>query len=70
MMTVTSEPCEINFRCEKGKLTLELRRGSGQEVQNQKSELTTRIEERIQEIPILQVRLGAARVAVQQSAGR
>jgi hypothetical protein len=70
MMALTSEPCEIAFRYEKGKLTLDLPRRSGQEVQNQKDDLTARIDERIQKVSYFWVRLKAARAAVQQSVGR
>jgi hypothetical protein len=47
VMTLTSEPCEIEFRREAGKLVINLRRRSGQEVQDKKDELTARIDERM-----------------------
>jgi hypothetical protein len=66
MMALASEPCQIDFRPEKGKLELHLQRRSGQEVQDQKHELTARIDERIQKVSDFRVEPGAL---VQQSAG-
>jgi hypothetical protein len=63
MMALTNEPCEIDFRSEKGKLTLDLRRPSGQEVRDQKDELTARIEEGIQKVADFRVRPDAAQAA-------
>jgi hypothetical protein len=59
MMTLMREPCEIDFCGENGKLTLDLRRRSGQEVQDQKNELTARIDEPVQKGCDFRVRLQA-----------
>jgi hypothetical protein len=48
-------------------LAIDLRRRSGQEVQDKKDELTARIDERIQKVSNFRGRLEAVRVAVQQS---
>jgi hypothetical protein len=70
MEAVTSEPREIDFRCEKGELALDLRRCSGQEVQDQRDEPTAWIDERIQKVSDFPVRLDAGPATVQQSTGR
>jgi hypothetical protein len=70
IMALTSESCELDFRYTKGKLALDPRRGSGQEVQIQKDNLMARIDESIQKESDFRVRLEAARAAVQQSVRR
>jgi hypothetical protein len=62
MMALKSEPCPVDFRCEKGKLALHLRRRSGQEVQNQKDEPTVRTNERIQKVSNFQIRAASNRI--------
>jgi hypothetical protein len=57
MMTLMREPCEIDFCGEKVKLALDLRRRSGKKVQDQKNELSTRIDEPIQKESDFRVRL-------------
>jgi chromosome segregation ATPase len=66
-MALTSERREIEGRCEKAKLALDLRRRSGQKVRDQKDELTARIDGRIQKVANLRAKLDAVHAAVQQS---
>jgi hypothetical protein len=42
MITLTNEPCKVNFRSEKGKLARDLQCRPGQELQDQKDELKAR----------------------------
>jgi hypothetical protein len=69
LLTLTGERGESDFRYEKGKLTLDLRRRSGQEVHDQKDELTAWIDGRIQKVSDFRPRVEAARATVQQSVG-
>jgi hypothetical protein len=50
MMALTSEPCEIDSRDKKRRPAVDLRRRSGQEVQDQKDELTAWADERVQKV--------------------
>jgi hypothetical protein len=67
---LTSEPCEIDFHCDKGKLALDLRRRSGHEVQNHKDELKSEIDECTQRVSDFWVGFETALEALQQSVGR
>jgi hypothetical protein len=69
MVALTNETCEIDFRQEKRKQARDLRRRSGQELQEQKDELASRIDELIQKVSDFRIRLEVARVAIQQSVG-
>jgi hypothetical protein len=69
MMTLMNNPFKIDFRYGKGKLAIDTRRSSGQEVQEQKDELIMRIDKRIQTVSNFRVRLEAAGAPVQQSVG-
>jgi hypothetical protein len=61
VMALTRKPCEIDFRYEKWKLSFDMRPCSEEEVQNQKDEVTARVDERVQKVSDFRVRLEAAR---------
>jgi hypothetical protein len=68
-MGLTSEPCKIGLRYEKGKQALDLRPRSGQEGQDQKDQMLVQIDERIQKVSDFGIQLEAPGAGVQQSSG-
>jgi hypothetical protein len=70
MIMLTNKHSRIRFRYEKRKLALRLWRHSGQELQGQKDELVTWIDEGIQKVSDIRVGIEAARATVQQSVSR
>jgi hypothetical protein len=70
MKALTNEPCEIGFRCENGKLAVDLRLWPGEVPQDEKNDLAVWANERIQKFSYFRIRLEAVGAATQQSASR